>query len=85
MSREEVRLLGFGLDNQDGHVRLTRGENFDLCGGSQGTHEAMQEKCVKFNEKLTARGKRLSEVTREELQDLAGECEMNLLRPRNTS
>ena len=40
-------LLGMGLDNKDGHVRATKGENFRLYGGSKETHERMQEKAIK--------------------------------------
>ena len=72
-------LLGLGLDNSDGHVRITRGCNFHLLGGSHETHEAMQEKCIKFIEKLDARGKQLDDMDRGELLDLAAECDMNML------
>ena len=50
--RKSAVLLGIGLDGRDGHVRITRGENFHLLGGSPETHQAMQEKCIRFNEKL---------------------------------
>ena len=63
-------MLGLGLD-ADGHKRLTTGPNFLLMGGSQETHEAMTEKVIKINEKLTAAGKRLEQVSREEFNDLA--------------
>jgi hypothetical protein len=66
-------ILGVGLDNADGHVRITRGENFRLFGGSEETHGVMQEKAVKFNEKLKDRGKRLEEVSKEEFRDIAHE------------
>ena len=75
-------LLGVGLDNKDGHSRVTRGENFVLVGGSEDTHGAMQEKCIRFNEKLQHRGKVMEDLDRKELADLAAECEMNLARPR---
>ena len=63
-------LLGLGLDD-DGHKRLTTGPNFLLMGGSQETHEVMTEKVIKINEKLTAAGKRLENVSREEFDDIA--------------
>ena len=63
-------MLGLGLDS-DGDKRVTKGPNFALYGGSKETHEAMTEKAVKINEKLTARGKRLEEVSREEFDDIA--------------
>ena len=58
------------FDNDDGHTRLTRGENFVLCGGSQETHAVMQETAVKINEQLHDRGKRLEEVSIHELREI---------------
>ena len=29
-----TKLLGLGLDGTDGHTRLTRGDDFMLCGGA---------------------------------------------------
>ena len=63
-------LLGVGLDT-DGHKRVTTGPNFALVGGKQETHDEMTEKAIKINEKLTARGKTLGEVSREEFDDIA--------------
>jgi len=66
-------LLGLGLDCKDGHVRVTRGENFHLVGGSHETHEVMQEKAIKFNEKLEERGRRLEDISRDEFRAIAHE------------
>lgn len=33
-------MLGIGLDNKDGHKRITKGDNFMLVGGSEETLEA---------------------------------------------
>ncbi len=63
-------MLGLGLDS-DGHKRLTTGANFVLMGGSEETHQVMTEKVVKINEKLTARGKQLEDVSHEEFDDIA--------------
>jgi hypothetical protein len=63
-------LLGVGLDS-DGHKRVTTGPNFLLAGGSKDTHEQMTEKAIKINEKLTAKGKKLEEVSAEEFDDIA--------------
>ncbi|NLX04409.1 MAG: hypothetical protein GXY33_04615 [Phycisphaerae bacterium] len=84
---KRAMLLGMGLDNEDGHVRITKGTNFRLLGGSHETHERMQEQAIKFNEKLDRRGRRLEEVSREEFVDLAREVGMPVLpddlpRPR---
>lgn len=64
-------LLGIGLDGADGHVRITRGDNFRLFGGSQETHQQMQEVAVKINERLSDRGKRLGDVSCQELAEIA--------------
>jgi len=63
-------LLGLAFDNDDGHTRLTRGENFVLVGGSQETHSVMQETAVKVNEHLDRRGKRLEDASVNELRDI---------------
>jgi len=68
--RQLVGFLGVGLDNQDGHQRLTRTENFLLVGGSAETHERMQDTAVRFGEALQKRGKSLPETSPEEALDL---------------
>ncbi len=66
-------LLGVGMDNKDGHARLTKGENFCLVGGSEETHDRMTETVVKFNEKLSARGKTLEGISGKEFVDILSE------------
>ena len=63
-------LLGLGLDNDDGHKRVTTGEQFAILGGSAETHERMTETVVKTFEELKQRGKHLSEVRPVELADI---------------
>ena len=63
-------LLGVGLDNQDGHKRITRGEQFAIVGGSEETHGRMTETVVKTFEELKLRGKHLSQVERAELAEI---------------
>ena len=77
--KDKSLLIGLGLDNDDGHVRVTRGANFRLLGGSQDTHEQMQEQTIKFSEKLDQRGRKLDDVSREEFLDLAHEAGMNVI------
>lgn len=64
-------LLGMGLDCKDGHVRVTKGKNFTLLGGSEETHEIMQEKVIKFNEHLDKRQKSLDDLSEREFCDIA--------------
>lgn len=49
MSRQRL-MIGLGLDGQDGHTRITKGDNFHIVGGSQATHERMQEHAIRVNE-----------------------------------
>lgn len=79
--RKSAALLGVGLDNDDGHTRLTRGQNFVLVGGSHDTHSVMQETAVKINERLDRRGKRLEDVSVGELRDICEEVTDSLGRP----
>ncbi|MFH1381033.1 MAG: hypothetical protein ABIH57_02550 [Candidatus Omnitrophota bacterium] len=67
----EKMLLGLGFDCKDGHVRITKGKNFRLYGGSKRTHETMQEKAIKFNEHLQKRSKNLNELSKKEFNDIA--------------
>ena len=71
-------LANFDAENHGNSTNIRLGH---LIGGSQETHEVMQEKCVKFNEKLDAKGKELEDLERGEFIELAGECEMNVLEP----
>ena len=68
--RQVVGLVGLGLDNKDGHHRLTRADDILLFGGSQETHEAMQDVAMRFEEYLRKRGKRLRDTSVDELTDL---------------
>ena len=72
---EVVGFLGVGLDGKDGHKRLTRSDHFFLIGGSEETHERMQETAIKFDEALHSRGKRkLKDTTPDEALDLLREA-----------
>ena len=66
--------MGLAFDAEDGHKRLTKGDNFVLFGGSQDTHAIMQETAIKVNERLEQRGKRLEDVTPKELGDIFREA-----------
>jgi hypothetical protein len=69
-SQRKAMILGVGLDT-DGHKRITTGENFALVGGTSDTHEVMTEKVIKINEKLSAKGKVLETIGRDEFDDIA--------------
>jgi len=65
-----IGFLGVGLDNKDGHKRVTQSEFFLLVGGSEETHEHMQDTAIRFEETLRKRGKRLKETSPDEAADL---------------
>lgn len=67
---EIVGVLGVGLDHGDGHQRVTRADDFLLVGGSQETHERMQDLAIHVNEALQQRGKRLADAEPREVLDL---------------
>lgn len=64
-------MLGVAFDAKDGQTRITKGDNFLLCGGSEETHEVMQETAVKINEELSQRSQRLEDVPLRELRSIA--------------
>ena len=68
--RRQAALLGLGLDNDDGHKRITTGENFAIVGGSAETHEKMTETVVKTFEELKRRRKPLVSVEPKELAEI---------------
>ena len=68
--RPQNRLLGLGLDGQDKHKRITRGEGFNLVGGSEDTHERMVETVIKTSEDLSRRGRTIADAHPEQLADL---------------
>lgn len=68
--KTKAHLLGLGLDNEDGHKRLTRAEKFSVVGGSEETHERMTETLIKTFEDLRVKGKELEETETDELSEL---------------
>lgn len=61
-------LLGIGLDNKDGHVRITDGEDFHLVGGSEETHHKMQDKMMEVSEDLAKRGKKIKDIDPDDIE-----------------
>lgn len=67
---KSAALLGLGLDNDDGHKRITRGEKFVLVGGSAETHDRMTETTLKTFEELKRRDRALETVDPRELAEI---------------
>ncbi|MHC4938033.1 MAG: hypothetical protein ACYTHK_03595 [Planctomycetota bacterium] len=63
-------LLGLGLDRDpEGHARITKGEDFVLLGGSEGTHESMQEHVERLQHSLKKLGTNLQHATEAEVRE----------------
>lgn len=63
-------LMGLGLDpDPEGHSRITRGEDFLLLGGSEGTHESMQDHVERFQYSLRKLGTNLQHATEAEVRE----------------
>ena len=67
---KSAHLLGLGLDNSDGHKRITSAEQFTIVGGSEETHGRMTETVIKTFETLKRRGKTLHGVEPKELAEI---------------
>ncbi len=73
MENEKVQrahLLGVGLDNDDGHKRITQAEEFSIVGGSEETHGRMTETVIKTFEDMKSDGKSLRTIEPDHLSDL---------------
>ena len=68
--KKPAHLLGIGLDNEDGHKRITKAEEFSVVGGSEETHERLTETALKTFEELKTRGKKLNQVEPKELSEI---------------
>lgn len=68
--QKESMLFGIGLDNQDGHKRITSAEKFAILGGSKETHDKMTETVMKTFEDMDRKGKSLESIEPTELKDL---------------
>jgi hypothetical protein len=71
-----------GLDNKDGHIRVTKGKNFALLGGSEETHGEMQEKAIKLNEHLDKRRKTLDDISEKEFFDIANDIGLKVKKEK---
>lgn len=71
--KRQAAMLGLAFDAEDDHKRITKGDNFLLCGGSQETHAVMQETAIKINENLDRQGKKLEDVSIRELRKITRE------------
>ncbi len=74
--RRVAGLLGLAFDADDGHKRITRGNNFLLAGGSEQTHVLMRDTILRVNKELDSRGLELADVSADELRDLLNDTQL---------
>jgi len=67
-----IRLLGVGFDAEDGHVRITQSENYDVFMGSAESHEYIQRLIQKIEDGLKVKGLSLDDLTPNEFTELVG-------------
>jgi hypothetical protein len=65
-----IRLLGVGFDAQDGHVRITQGDQYDVIMGSDESHEYLRKLIQKIESKIGESGLSLNDLTPEKLTEL---------------
>jgi len=68
--RRVVGLLGVGFDHQDGHVRITQSDQYQVLMGSGDSHRALQKMCFRIEEAVAESGRVLSDYTPEEFMEL---------------
>ena len=67
-----IRLLGVGFDTEDGHIRISKGENYDILMGSNESHEYIQQLIQKIEDELKAQGKTLDDFSPDEFSKFVG-------------
>ena len=63
-------MLGVGFDADDGHVRITTGDKFDVIMGSDESHEYITKLITKIEKELDAQGLNLDELSPEKLGEI---------------
>lgn len=76
-------LFGVGLDNKDGHKRLTKGPDFLLIGGSKETHEEMREKTIKIQEELKKIHCTLDTVNQKQMEQIAHKLKLTPINKKS--
>ena len=63
-------VVGLGLDDDGGHVRYTRGDAFELIGGSESSHREMQTRALRIKDEISRLGISLESMTREQYDQI---------------
>lgn len=68
-----IGVLGLGVNAEDGHTRISKGEHFQIYLGSDEAHETMLALCVKIERRLTKCGMKINDLNQEEFIELLKE------------
>lgn len=66
--RGRAVLVGYGLDDDQGHIRYTKGNSFELFGGSDSAHGEMQRRAMQIQEEIARLGISLDGMTYEQYE-----------------
>lgn len=64
-----IGLLGIGFDAEDGHVRITKGDGYNVLMGSEESHTYLQNLLGKIEKELKERDLKLDDLTPEEFSE----------------
>ena len=68
--KKTVRLLGVGFDADDGHIRITSGDKYDVLMGSDGSHDYLNRLLSGVEREIKQRGLDLDSMSPEDLQSI---------------
>ncbi len=68
--RGRAVLVGYGLDEAGGHVRFTKSKDYRLIGGSELTHDAMQDMATRIQEELSRLGYELDNIRSDQIDEV---------------
>jgi hypothetical protein len=65
-----IGLLGVGFDHEDGQIRITQADDYQVLMGSGETHTELQKICRRIEESIQASGRKLSDFSPEEFMEM---------------
>jgi len=65
-----MKVIGYGMDGDEGEKRVTLADNFRLYGGSERSHEEMQRLLLRIENHLAQGGRSLADIGQAELLSL---------------
>jgi hypothetical protein len=65
-----IGLLGVGFDTEDGHIRITTTEQYQVIMGSGETHNMLKKICFQLDETIKKTGRPLYDYSPEEFMEI---------------